>query len=113
MRAEDKRENSETMPTDSTRVRALSARLGMLAALMLDAESAIERVRFKTPGLVMRGLSHSFLELVLQRAARGVSVSSLRDDGASVRIKRGPTAPLRSAVAMSSLVSGYVNVFER
>jgi hypothetical protein len=80
VRNEDKRENSETMPTDGTRVRALSARLGMLAALMLAAESALERVRFELPCLVMRGFAHSGLELVLQRAARGVSVSSLRDD---------------------------------
>jgi hypothetical protein len=99
--AEDKRENSETMPPDSTRVRVLSARLGMLAALMLDAESVSGRVRFKLPGLAMRGLSDSCLELVLQRAARGVSVTSLLDDDATVRTKRGPTTPLRSfAVAM-------------
>ena len=70
------RENSETFPTDCTRVRVLSARLGMLASLMLPAESALERVLFKLPGFVMRALAHSCLDMVLQRAGRGVSVSS-------------------------------------
>ena len=97
-------ENSETIPTDGTRVRVLSARLGMLAALMLAAESALERALFKLPGLVMRAFAHSGLELVLQRAARGVSVLSLLDDDETVRTKRGPTAPWRSAVAMCQVL---------
>ena len=80
-------------------------RLGMLAPLMLTAESALERVLFKLPaGFVIRGLAHSRLESVLQRAARGVSFSSLLDDDETVLIKRGPTAPWRSAVAMCQVL---------
>jgi predicted GNAT family acetyltransferase len=102
-------QSSETIPTHGTRVRVLSARLGMLSALMPAAESALERVRLKLLGLVMRMLLHSGLELVLQRAARGVSVLSLLDDDETVRTKRGPTAPWRSAVAMCQVL--FVLIF--
>jgi hypothetical protein len=64
----------------------------------------MDGTRVKVSPFVMRGLAHSCLGMVLQRAERGVLHCSLLDDDEPVRTKRGPT-PLQRCVGAMSLMS--------